>query len=436
MECIELYDIECIEFNILVIVVKGIKLKVMERYINILDGKYYDCLLNKFVFSKKPLTQFIPNGLFRFSPIFSDEFIETNILRSRQQLILSVTEHCNFRCEYCIYCDQKYLLNYPLKSMSFSVAKKAIDDYLKNSQYSERRCISFYGGEPLLNFALIEQCVDYVESLSLSHGLDFLVTTNGVNLTKPISEYLYNHKFLVNISLDGPKSLHDRYRKLSTGEKTFETVVNNVNYLISLSPSYWKNALSFLCVLAPPIDIRSTIDFFELLPYKYTLSNVITTNHFENVIRNSFAYGLTNQNEEIYIKNRPRANQGILTEIRLIKQTMCNKKWYSSFSPGRYCIPGVKRTFVSADGNYYICEKDDLHEHRIIGNVDTGIDVKKVQKLRDEVLNFHKNNCSTCWAARFCGMCFATMDQFPKCCEKFRLDTKNAMKNILEEKYE
>ncbi len=403
----------------------------MERYTYITNGMYYDCLINKFVKSTNRLSSDVPDNLCRFTPIYTDEIIDNNIKRTRQQLILSITEKCNFRCEYCVYYDQKYTNDFCLSNMSFDVAKKAIDEFLENSIHSDKRCISFYGGEPLMNFDLMRECVNYINSKNITSKIEYLITTNGVLLTDEIAKFLYENRFYVNISMDGTQRTHDRYRKLINGAGTYDIIINNLKHLIALDNNYWKDSLSFICVLAPPIDIDNISNYFEALPYNFRLSGIDITQHMQNKLDEQH-YKPDNKKQTIYIQNRDRMNQGINNEIRKANQILRSMGANSFIRPGRYCIPSIKRTFVSVNGDYYICEKDDMHQNRIIGNVYSGIDINKIKSIRDEVGTFHEKNCKTCWAARFCNMCFAVIDNYPEICNRIKTDTINIMKIIVE----
>lgn len=407
----------------------------MERYVKIVEGKYYDSVSNKIIVTNKSLKGRLPKKIYTFIPLFSDEFLNNNLYKSRQQLILSVTDQCNLRCYYCIYCDTKFQKNNTkkLKKMDFNIAKRAIDEFLKNSTHSERRCISFYGGEALLNFDLVKKCVEYVKSMKLTSEITFLITTNGTLLDNDIASFLYENRFLVNISMDGPEPVHDRYRRNVSNCETFGQVIKGVKNLIALNPDYWKKSLSFLCVLAPPLNMKSLIEYFELTPYNYTLSDLEMTETMKNILKQRHEQLIVEEMpEEVDFSNMKRARNGIETETRITKEVLLRSS-ISPFAPGRYCIPVLKRTFVSVDGNYYICEKDDQNDKHLIGNVYSGINYDALTKLRNEVLKFHNKHCNTCWAARFCGMCFATIDKFPNCCEEFKKNTLQTLKLILEE---
>ena len=407
----------------------------MERYIEIANLIYYDSVWNKFVKSKKKLHSEVPKNMCRFIAPYSKEIIENNLSLSRQQLILCSTEQCNLRCEYCIYYDTKYQGKTPLKKMEFETAKKAISEFLENSENSPRRCISFYGGEPLMNFELIKKCVEFVEEQNLLHDMDFTMTTNGLLLNREKADFLYQHRFIVSVSIDGPKEIHNRYRTNTNIKDSFDTIITNVKYLISTDPDYWEESLDFIGVLAPPVDIEAITDFFEITPYKFTLLNCDITNHMQELLSQTVINSTETDREEgyqkMYLEDKPRTNSPFILEAQLTKEKL-NRKSYFPFSAGRYCIPGLKRTFVSVDGDYFICEKDDQNKNHIIGNVNMGIDYEKVIQLGQEARQFHEEHCTECWAVRFCPMCFASMSEYPNCCERFKSSIKETMEAILE----
>lgn len=76
------------------------------------------------------------------------------------QLILQVTQQCNFRCSYCPYTieEGETTRNHSNKRMSWEIAKAAIDFYKEHTRDSKILYISFYGGEPLLEWSLIKRC--------------------------------------------------------------------------------------------------------------------------------------------------------------------------------------------------------------------------------------------------------------------------------------
>ena len=80
--------------------------------------------------------------------------------------------------------------------------------------------VEFQGGEPLLNFPLIRQIVERVESRNESEGRDvqFVIATNLAPLTDDILAYCRTHGILISTSLDGPRELHNLNRPRPGGD--------------------------------------------------------------------------------------------------------------------------------------------------------------------------------------------------------------------------
>lgn len=98
-----------------------------------------------------------------------------------ETLILVVTSRCNLSCDYCQVLKEN-------KDMDFETAWRAVSLFLKREKTSNNRQIKFFGGEPLLNFNLIE---DIVEKVNKTHrNVDFRIATNGVLLNKKVLEFI------------------------------------------------------------------------------------------------------------------------------------------------------------------------------------------------------------------------------------------------------
>ena len=168
----------------------------------------------------KHVKSLIENGCFyeKEEPIIYGNLKETDVLNTpMSQLILIVTEDCNIRCRYCIYSDNyPHVKGYSKKNMSFEVAKKAVDAYMAlhkkrvESGYRRKPMLTFYGGEPLLNFDLIKQVVDYCNEMNYDPRI--FMTTNATLMTDEMIDYIIENHIVVTFSLDGFKENNDRNR--------------------------------------------------------------------------------------------------------------------------------------------------------------------------------------------------------------------------------
>lgn len=150
-----------------------------------------------------------------------------------EHLRLNVTEGCNLRCSYC-YERVSEVWN-KKRIMDWTVAKKAIDQFLFYVQKNEKKKISirFFGGEPLLNWGIIEKALDYIkDKLPDDVRVSYIINTNGTLIDDARAEFLAKHNISVSLSLDGVKDIHDKFRVYPDGSGSFDVVDNNMNHLI------------------------------------------------------------------------------------------------------------------------------------------------------------------------------------------------------------
>ena len=205
-------------------------------------------------------------GIFIDNPVKIIEHPNTEILGFQakylcQQLTLQVTQQCNLRCEYCAYSGLYENRTHANKNMDFDTAKKAIDFFLNHSRDSKQITFGFYGGEPLLMFKLIKQCVDYIERSVEGKEIMYAITTNGTLLSDEIVDFLAQHHVLLSISLDGSRKEHDLHRKFRSGEGSFDVIMENVRRLKERYPEYGKE-VGFLPVVTPNARLEHVLKYF------------------------------------------------------------------------------------------------------------------------------------------------------------------------------
>jgi uncharacterized protein len=203
------------------------------------------------------------------------EFIEINSHNIRynlinlKQLVFEVTDACNLKCKYCAYAElyERYDER-KNKYLSFNKAKLLIDylvDLWKNNSsasFIQPLTISFYGGEPLMNYKLIKEIVDYTESIgNINRKIFFSMTTNAVLLDKYM-DYLVEKEFRLLISLDGDE-YGQSYRVNADGKNSFNKVMKNVKLLQTKFPDYFEKYVSFNSVLHNRNNVERTYHFIK-----------------------------------------------------------------------------------------------------------------------------------------------------------------------------
>ena len=191
-------------------------------------------------------------------------------LANLPQLVFEVTDACNLKCKYCAYGE--FYGDFDKREDKMLPVSKAIRliDFLNQYWNSERNTsamsfmyISFYGGEPLMNFNFIREIVEYVETrLSCPHRkFLFSMTTNAILLHRYM-DYLVEHNFHILVSLDGNEK-NDSYRVDHNGNCSFERVVRNVDLLREKYPDFFDKNVNFNSVFHNRSTIEEVYRFFK-----------------------------------------------------------------------------------------------------------------------------------------------------------------------------
>jgi uncharacterized protein len=131
---------------------------------------------------------------------------------------LELTKGCNLRCGYCYYAEREQAYD-PKTRMSREVAFQSVELLLRESPDGQPVHVHFFGGEPLLDFALLVDVTLHGERRAREAGkaITFEVTTNGTRLEPEVIAFLNEHALAVGVSFDGPPEVQDAARPLAGG---------------------------------------------------------------------------------------------------------------------------------------------------------------------------------------------------------------------------
>ena len=140
---------------------------------------------------------------------------------------------CNLDCQYCYYLDKEQL--YP-NGESFTMTKELLEEYI--SQHIEATkedmiMFSWHGGEPtLLGLDYFQNIIRFQEKYKPSNKKIINgIQTNGTLLDDSWCRFFAEHEFAVGISLDGPREMHNRFRRTKDGRPTFDDVIRGYKVL-------------------------------------------------------------------------------------------------------------------------------------------------------------------------------------------------------------
>jgi len=173
------------------------------------------------------------------------------------KLILHLTHDCQLRCLYCYGGARRH------GSMSWTVAKRALDMLLEKpagggTQPAE---VCFFGGEPLLEWALLTQCIPYAEGKAAASGrpLELSITTNGLALDEDKADYLAGHGLNVVLSFDGVREAQDASRRRNDGGSSFDATLRALRLLQE------RLEAPTVCAVVSPSNVRYLAASVDLL---------------------------------------------------------------------------------------------------------------------------------------------------------------------------
>jgi len=139
---------------------------------------------------------------------------------------------CNLDCKYCFFLSKEML--YP--GSRFQMAEGLLETYLKQLLESHRAPqvdVAWQGGEPtLMGLDFFKRSVEFVNKLKRSgQQIQYTIQTNGTLLNDEWCAFFKKNNFLVGLSVDGPKVLHDIYRVNKGGAGSFDQVMRGFQFL-------------------------------------------------------------------------------------------------------------------------------------------------------------------------------------------------------------
>ncbi len=147
-------------------------------------------------------------------------------------LIKPVSGSCNIKCEYCFYLDEASYRDTPnFGRMSLETLEAIVSKVFACAEQSAS--FAFQGGEPTLRGldfyrTFVELQKKYnIRNISVTNCLQ----TNGLVIDDAWADFLHKNDFLVGLSLDGPKEIHDRFRRYHGGRGTYSDVMKTARIL-------------------------------------------------------------------------------------------------------------------------------------------------------------------------------------------------------------
>ena len=291
--------------------------------------------------------------------------------------------------------------------MSFETGKRALDFLIENSGDRRNLEVDFFGGEPLMNWQVVKDLVNYARSVEKEHNKNFrfTLTTNGIGIDDDVIEFANREMHNVVLSLDGRREVHDRLRKTIDGRGSYDIIIpkfrkmvesrggkgyymrgtfthNNVDFTEDIfhMADLGFTELSMEPVVCPPDDPFALTE--EDLPKLFEQYEILAKKMIE---RKKAGKGFTFYHYMIDLNHGP-----------------CIYKRISG------CGSGTEYFAVTPWGDLYPCHQFVGDEKYRMGDIWNGITKEDIREEFKSCNVYSREECRDCWARLYCsGGCAA-----------------------------
>lgn len=314
---------------------------------------------------------------------------------------LFLTQSCNLKCTYCYGDEGKYGAG---GKMTEQTAFRAVDWLIEQSGKMKQIHIGFFGGEPFLNFPLMQAVVAYALQKAQATGkkVGFHAVTNGTMLDDEKVAFIDKHKISIQISFDGPREVQDAQRPFANGKGSYDAIVPRIKKLLAVAPKTHGHA-----VLSGDTDPKTIMDGMRAIGFSEVTINPASASlfdgkagddahgrDFETVIASleleaaGWASGIGNRDDEALrvLKSNSQLRPALICLLHNAKRT-------------HPCGAGMGLVAVSSAGDVYLC-------HRFVGMDDYKLGSVFQQEL--DRAEFGQSPltanaaCTDCYARYYC----------------------------------
>lgn len=315
-------------------------------------------------------------------------------------MCLHIAHDCNLACKYCFASEGEY--HGTRSMMSLEVGKKAVDYLIENSGSRKNLEIDFFGGEPLMNFKVVKDIVEYAKSKEQHYNkrFRFTITTNGMLLSDEMITYINENMYNVVLSIDGRKSVHDAIRPTPNGKGSYDIILpkflqvaesrNQTNYYVRGTFTHHN------------LDFTNDVLHLADLGFKQiSVEPVVAPDNMPYAIKPEdlpFVYEQYEQLAEKMLQYDSDSKGFNFFHFMIdLNQGPCVVKRMTG------CGAGSEYLAVTPEGDLYPCHQFVGIDGYKMGSVFNGIDRKDIVEEFKNCHLFTKEECNECWAKFYCG---------------------------------
>ncbi len=347
-----------------------------------------------------------------FAPMSEDFKVVAEEKPIVKALCLNIAHDCNLACKYC-FASQGDYGGVKRELMSFDVAKRAVDFLIQMSGPRQHCEIDIFGGEPLMNWNVVKQTVEYVESIQEAHNKIFklTLTTNGMLLTQDKIDYLNEHNLSLVLSLDGRETVHNSMRPSAGGTDTYQTVAKNLVNAVQQREGreyYVRGTYTH-----KNLDFTKDVMAMSDLGFVHLSMEPVVGKEGDYVLREEDIPRLKEEYERLADIYLQRQKEGKGDEFNFFHFNMDLYRGPCMSKRLRGCGAGHEYMAVVPNGDIYPCHQFVGKDGYILGNVFEGLKNFDIPHTFRNTHVMTKPICAACWAKFFCsGGCHANNETF------------------------
>ena len=339
-----------------------------------------------------------------------------------RSICLNIAHSCNLACDYCFAEKGGYGGEHSL--MSAETARRAVDLLIELSGARKMCEVDFFGGEPLLNWPVVRETINYARRAGAACGKGFIftLTTNATLLTPEIMDVLDREQVSVILSLDGRPEVHDAMRCGSAAMAEEGVRAFLERRAPGGVPAWEHGAAQGASGRGAYAVVRGTftnanLDFEQDALYiadqvgapHFSLEPVIAKPDERYALREEHLPALFAAYEKLAVEVARRRQAGdafVFHHFALDDNA-------GPCLPRRVqgCGAGIQYLAVTPEGDLYPCHQFVGREAFKLGDVTGGITGRGIQENLAGSHIFTKRGCAECWARYHCsGGCYANAD--------------------------
>ncbi len=348
--------------------------------------------------------------------LFTEDIYRDSVIdfKKRQTVVkalcLHIAHDCNLACRYCFAEEGEYHGRRAL--MSFEVGKKALDFLIAHSGHRRNLEVDFFGGEPTMNWQVVEQLVAYgrEQEKIYDKNFRFTLTTNGVLLNDEMMDFCNREMGNVVMSLDGRKEVNDYMRPFRNGKGSYDLIVPK--FLKFAESRHQERYYVRGTFTHYNLDFASDVLHLADLGFKQiSMEPVVAPPEADYAIREEDVPVICDEYDRLAQEmiRREKEGRGFNFFHFMIDLTggPCVYKRLSG------CGSGTEYLAVTPWGDLYPCHQFVGQEEFLLGNVDEGITKPEICNDFKLCNVYAKDACRDCFARFYCsGGCAANAWNF------------------------